>query len=445
MLEQAHSCFWNLEFEFWNLSTGCIIKGMFDATQLRSDFPILDQQVNEFPLVYLDNAATSQKPQSVIDAISHYYAHDNANVHRGVHTLSDRSTHLFEESRRGIADFVGAQPQELILTRNTTEALNGVAYGWADQHLREGDVILTTLMEHHSNIVPWQKVCRRTGASLEFIEITKEGKLDEGDLEQSLKNKEQRIKLVALSHVSNTLGTVNPVAQLVKQIRSIYGQNVKIVIDGAQAVPHLPVNFDSLDADFYAFSGHKMLGPMGIGGLLIKQNLIDSGEFQPWLFGGGMIDEVHQGHTLFHPDSEERFLAGTPDVASASGLAEACRYLTQLDMTTVKEHDQKLVQYAYQQLQMLPEIQLVGPNPLENPETRIGSVAFLYQGIHAHDVAQILDSQGIAVRSGHHCCMPLHKAMGWQATVRASFQVYNTRDDVDRLVEGLGKVKKVFR
>lgn len=416
---------------------------MFDANQLHSDFPILTQEIHGFPLVYLDNAATSQKPQSVIDAVVHYYTHDNANVHRGVHTLSDRATRFFEESRHTIAQFVGAQPQELILTRNTTEALNGVAYGWADQHLSLGDVVLTTLMEHHANLVPWQEVCKRTGAVLEFVNMTDDGLLDRADFQQKIQN--SRIKLVTLTHISNTLGTVNPIEELIAEVRSTYGEKVKVVIDGAQAVPHLPVNFDLLDADFYAFSGHKMLGPMGIGGLLVKQRLIESGEFQPWLFGGGMIDEVHQSQTTFHPDPEERFVAGTPDVASAVGLAEACRYLTDLGMTQVKQHDQDLVQYTYQQLLAIPEVQLVGSNPLDHPDIRLGSVAFLYQGIHAHDVAQILDSQGIAVRSGHHCCMPLHQKMGWQATVRASFQVYNTRDDVDRLVEGLGKVKEVFR
>ena len=414
---------------------------MFNPDQIKQDFPILQRQVHGQPLVYLDSAATSQKPQSVIDAITDYYTQHNANVHRGVHLLSDESSELYERSRRTIAQFFGADQNELILVRNTTEAINGVAYGWADAHLQAGDVILTTLLEHHSDFVVWQEVSRRTGAKLEFLDVDEQGKISLEQLEKKIS--QLPVKLVAMVHVSNATGTLNPIqqaAQLIKTAQKESGQQIRFLVDGAQSAPHLPVNFHQLGADFFVFSGHKMLGPMGVGGLLVKQELLKSEEMRPWLFGGGMIAEVYPDHTLFQGEAWERFTAGTPDVASAVGLAAACDYLTKIGMADVAAHDRSLVKLALTELNKIPELTIIGPQDDE----RIGSVAFIHQRIHAHDVAQILDSAGVAVRSGHHCTMPLHLQFSWQATVRASFHIYNSEADIKALVAGLDKVKQVF-
>lgn len=409
---------------------------MFDPSQIKTDFPILSRRVDDKSLVYLDNAATSQKPQLVIQAISNYYQQHNANVHRGVHQLSEESTDLFEKSRARIARFFGAETDELVLTRNATEAINGIAYGWADRNLKNGDVILTTLMEHHANIVPWQEVCKRTGAQLQFVNITKIGELDLSDLKTKLHK--LPVKLVTFTHVSNVLGTMNPVAEKANIIKK-HNSSIRILVDGAQSAPHLKIDFHKLNVDFFVFSGHKMLAPMGIGAALIKKELLQLGEVQPWFFGGGMIGEVYTDHTIFNENLSDRYIAGTPDVASTVGLAAACDYLDKLNLTEVEQHDRNLVKYALSKLAEIKEVQLVGP--LEN---RVGSVAFIYQNVHAHDVAQVLASEGVAVRSGHHCCMPLHTHFGWQATTRASFQVYTSQEDIDQLVLALKKIKQVF-
>lgn len=417
---------------------------MFDSTRIRQDFPILSRTVHNKPLVYLDNAATAQKPRQVIEAIVEYYTQHNANVHRGVHTLSDESTIVLDQSRHIIAKFFGAQDEELIMVQNTTEGINAVAYGWGDAHLNEGDVIISTLMEHHSDLVVWQELCHRTGAQLVFLDVDEQGRIDLKQLQTMLT--ELPVKLVTVAHVSNTLGTVNPIQDMAQLIKAHRAQ-AKILVDGAQAAPHLPVNFNRLGVDFYIFSGHKMLGPMGSGGLLVKQELLQSNEMKPWLFGGGMIQSVTQAATEFSEDICERFTAGTPDVASTVGLAAACTYLNSIGMSEVERYDRELVAYALGKLAEMPELTLIGPTqPLAENQLldRLSSVAFLYQGVHAHDVAQILDSEGIAVRSGHHCTMPLHLAYKWQATTRASFQVYTTKEEIDSLVASLAKVKKVF-
>ena len=420
---------------------------MLGSQMLKSQFPILSRQVNGKPLVYLDNAATSQKPQSVIDAISNYYIQHNSNVHRGVHKLSDESTRVFEESRHSIAKFFGADPAELIITRNATESINGVAYGWADHQLKEGDVIVTSLMEHHANFVVWQEVAKRTGAKLEFIGVDEQGRLKLDELKQKLET--LPVRLVALVHVSNTTGTVNPIHKIKKLIANNQKETpIRLLLDGAQSAPHMPVNFSQLDVDFYAFSGHKMLAPMGAGGLLVKKELLESGEMQPWLFGGGMIFSVLPEETEYNPDLADRFTAGTPDVASIVGLAAACEYLKKLEMRKVEQHDRELVLYALEKLSKIPEIKIIGPTqPLQAGQSldRLGSVAFIHQTAHAHDVAQILDSQGVAVRSGHHCTMPLHNHFKWQATTRASFSVYSSKSDVDVLIKGLAKINQVFK
>lgn len=410
---------------------------MFDPQTLKSDFPILTKQVHGKPLVYLDSAATSQKPRSVIQAITHYYENSNANVHRGVHQLGDESTKAFHTARKTIAQFFGAQPEELITVRNTTEALNQVAYTWGEAHVQANDVIIVSQLEHHSNLVPWQELAHRKQARLIYIPVTEQGTFDLSFFD-TYNFKNNSVKIMAFSHVSNTLGYLAPVSEIIQKIRQLSPQT-KIVIDGAQAAPHLPINFDEFGADFYAVSAHKMLGPMGIGGLLVKKDLLQ--DLPPFLFGGGMIAEVAEQETTFAEDLEERFTAGTPDVASLVAWTAACEYLQNLGMSNVQHHDQELVAYALEKLKQIPELQIIGPL---DPNQRVGSVTFVYKNVHAHDVGQVLDSEGIAVRSGHHCTMPLHTKFGWQATVRASFNVYNSTEDIDALIVALGKVKKVF-
>jgi len=421
---------------------------MFDPICIQQDFPILSQLVAGKKLVYLDNAATTQKPEVVIDAISEYYRTSNANVHRGIHTLGDTSTRLFEQSRQTIATFLGAHTDELIFCRNTTEALNGVAYGWADHNLATGDVILVSLQEHHSNLVVWQEVAQRTGAAVEFIALSVDGTLDLDLFALQIKHFNHKIKLIALTHVSNTLGIINPISEILYSIKVQFSsQNrPKIVLDAAQSVPHIPINFSSLGVDFLAFSGHKMLAPMGSSGLIVKKEILESGQMQPWLFGGGMIDSVTAEKTNFAESITDRFTAGTPDVASAVGLAAACEYLQKIGMHSVFEHDHELVSYTLEELKKFPHLTVIGPTTagtLEKPE-RIGSVAFIYEGVHAHDVAQVLSNEGVAVRSGHHCTMPLHLHFKWQATTRISFQIYTTKQDIDDCIVALKKVATVF-
>lgn len=409
---------------------------IFDPASIKKDFPLLMHQENE-NLVYLDNAATSQKPQCVLDALTDYYVHSTSNVHRGVHALSDASTSAWENARLTIARFFGAQEEELILTRNTTEAINGFVYGWADQHLKPGDTILVTQMEHHANFVPWQQAAKRTGATFLVCPVLKDGTLDMHAFESLLN---PTVKVVSFVHVSNTLGTINPVKTIATMVAS-KAPDALLVLDAAQSAPHMPLSFADLGVDVLAASGHKMLGPMGAGVLLVKKSLLDKEIVKPWLFGGGMIAAVTEQSTRFHPEPAERFTAGTPDVASAVGLAAACTYLSDLGMEVVEAHDKALVTYALEKLQNRSDVTLVGPT---DPAKRLGCVTFIHSSVHAHDVAQILDSEGVAVRSGHHCTMPLHTAFGWQATVRASFQVYTSYEDVDKLCIALDKVAQVF-
>lgn len=404
----------------------------------KQDFPIF----KTYPqLSYLDNSATTQKPQVVLDAINNYYTTSCANVHRGVHTLSDLSTTAFDQSKEKIANFFGAKNHELIITRNATEALNGIAYGWAADNLKADDVILVSLMEHHANIVPWQELGKKNQTQLVFIKLTEDGQIDLVDFENKLNTFKEKIKLVSLIHVSNTLGTLNPIGEITALIKK-HKINCRIAIDGAQSAPHLKINFSKMGVDFYAFSGHKMLGPMGIGGLIVKEELLQSEEMKPWLFGGGMIESVCQDQTIFNSDLNEKFVAGTPDVASVVGLAAACDYLNRIGMDKIEDHERQLTTYALQELTKIPEIKIIGPL---DPEKRLSSVAFVYNGVHAHDVAQVLNQNEVAVRSGHHCTMPLHLSCGWIATVRASFSVYSTMEDIDRLVLAIKKVKTIFK
>ena len=412
---------------------------MLDTIQVRRDFPILKREINGHPLVYLDSGATSQKPSQVLEAERNYYEQHNANVHRGAHTLGDEATLLLAESRQATAKFIGASDQEIIFVRNTTEAINLVAYSWGLDNLKEGNVIVTTLMEHHANLVPWQEVGRRTGAKVEVVGLTPDGQVDMDDYRNKLK---LHPKLVSFVQVSNALGTINPVAEMTKLAHKV---GAVVLVDGAQAVPHMRVDIGEIGCDFYAFSGHKMLGPMGIGVLWGKRALLE--KMSPFLTGGGMINEVYTDHSTW-AELPEKFEAGTPNVAGAVGLMSAIKYLEKLGlpaqagMDNVREHDKQLVAYSIQQLQKIKEIRILGP---KDSSQRSGSVSFEYQGVHAHDIAAILDSQGVAVRSGHHCTMPLHNSLGVVASIRASFNVYTTKGDIDALVEALKKVKEVFK
>ena len=412
---------------------------MFDPGQVKQDFPILKRKINGHPLVYLDSGATSQKPEQVLQAERDYYEAHNANVHRGAHTLGDEATGLLEKARQTTAKFINGKEQEVIFVRNTTEAINLVAYSWGAENLGKGDVVVTTLMEHHANFVPWQEVCRRSGARMEVVGVSKEGEIEMSDYRAKLKLKP---KLVAFTQVSNALGTINPVAQMIKLAHKA---GALVLIDGAQAVPHMGVNVSKLGCDFYAFSGHKMLSPMGIGVLWGRKSILE--KMSPFLTGGGMISEVYADHSTW-AELPDKFEAGTPNVAGAVGLASAIEYLEKLGlpagkagMDAVREHDKQIVGYSLEVLSKLPNIKILGT---KDSELRSGSVSFEYTGVHAHDVATILDSEGVAIRSGHHCAMPLHNRLGVVASVRASFNVYTTKEDIDALVSALDKVKKIF-
>ena len=399
--------------------------------QLRADFPILQERVNGHPLVYLDSAATSQKPQQVIEAISDYYLHANANVHRGVHALGERATEVFESAREEVARFVGADPRGLIFVRNTTEGLNLVSQAFARPRLGPGDRIVATLMEHHSNLVPWQQVREQTGCQLEFIGLTPEGRLD---LEEAARLLREPTRLLAVTHVSNVLGTINPIAELA---RMAHREGIVVCVDGAQAVPHLPVNLAELGADFYAFSGHKMLGPTGIGALWGRPQLLE--EMPPFLTGGSMISVVRLEATTFD-EIPHKFEAGTPDIGGTAGLRAAVAYLTGVGMEAIRRHEEELTDYALEALSEIPGLVQYGPRG----DDRAGVVSFNLKGVHPHDVGTILDREGVAVRAGHHCCQPLMRHLGVAATTRASFHLYNRPYEVDSLVRGLGEVARVF-
>jgi len=399
----------------------------------RDDFPILDQTIHgDKSIIYLDSAATSQKPKKVIDSISEYYEQSNANVHRGIHTLAEKATADYESTRERIAKFIGAaDPRTLIFTRNTTESINLVAKTWGHANLEAGDLILISEMEHHSNLVPWYVLAEEKNLRIKFIPFGDDWKLDQNTFHQMLK---EEPKLLALTHMSNVLGTINPVKQMIADARKA---GAVTLIDGAQSVPHLPVNVTDLDADFYAFSAHKMCGPTGIGALYGKRTLLES--MPPFLGGGDMIRKVtYSGFTT--NELPYKFEAGTPSIAQAIGFGAAVDYLSEIGMDAVFAHEQKLSNYAFEALSDVNGLTLLGPAPSER-----GAVfSFTLQGIHPHDVAQILDQDGIAVRAGHHCAMPLHEKLHLPATTRASMYLYNSEKDIDLLVEGIHRVKKVF-
>ena len=405
-----------------------------DAAALRADFPILRREIHGRPLVYLDSASSSQKPQVVIDAMTDYYEQRNANVHRGIYTIAEEATAAYESARVAVARFINApDSHEVIFTRNATEAINLVAYSWGRRNVGRGDQIILTEMEHHANLVPWQLLVQEVDGDLEFIPITDDGVLRLDVFEVLLRLKP---KLVAFTHVSNALGTINPVREMVDMA---HAAGALVLIDGAQGVPHLPVDVQALGCDFYAFSGHKMLGPMGSGALWARRELLE--EMPPFLSGGDMIREVHLRRSEFN-DIPYKFEAGTPSVGDAIGLGVAAEYLAGIGMDAVREHERDLVTYALDVLpREVPGIELYGPL---DRDLRGGVVPFNLPGIHPHDVAQVLDRAGIAVRAGHHCTMPLHERLDLAATARASFSVYTTRDDIDALARGLTEVQRVF-
>ncbi|MFS8899985.1 cysteine desulfurase [Synechococcus sp. H60.2] len=404
------------------------------AAQVRLDFPILQRQINGQPLIYFDNAATSQKPLAVLQAMDHYYRHSNANVHRGVHTLGNEATEAYEGAREKIARFVHApSPQELIYTRNASEAINLVAYSWGMSTLERGDEIILSVMEHHSNLIPWQFVAQKTGACLKFIRITAEGELDLEHYRSLLGN---RTRLVAVTHVSNMLGSINPVQEVIA-LAHHYG--AKVLLDACQSVPHMPVDVQALDCDWLAFSGHKMCGPTGIGVLYGKRELLRA--MPPFLGGGEMIAEVDWDHATY-ADIPHKFEAGTPAIAQAVGLGAAVDYLSQIGLERVHAHEQKLTARLLEGIQRLPGITVYGP---KDPARRAGLVSFAVEGIHPHDLSTLLDEQGIAIRAGHHCTQPLHRHLQVQSTARASVYLYNTLAEVDRFLEVLAEAVAFFR
>lgn len=405
----------------------------FDVMRVRADFPVLHQRIYDGrPLVYLDNAATTQKPKAVIDRIRDFYTRENANIHRGVHYLSQQASDAYDEARRLVADFIGAlDPSQVIFTRGTTESINLVAATYGRQHLGEGDEIVLSAMEHHSNIVPWQLLCEEKGARLRVVPVDTQGMLDLEALAQSLT---ERTRLVAIAHVSNALGTVNPVREI---IQMAHAQGIPVLVDGAQAVQHLVVNVAELDCDFYCFSGHKMYGPTGIGILYGKAAWLES--MPPYQGGGDMIERVTFEHTTFNR-LPYKFEAGTPHIAGAIGLGAAVAYLNSLGRTAVAAYEDELLQYATERLQEIPGLRLIGTAP-----HKVSVLSFVIDGVHPYDAGTLLDQMGIAVRTGHHCAQPLMDWLGLSGTIRASLALYNTREEIDALVTALYRVIRLLR
>ncbi|EAG9729217.1 cysteine desulfurase [Listeria monocytogenes] len=406
---------------------------MIDIQKIRADFPILAQEINEKPLAYLDNAATSQKPKQVIEALTHYYEFDNANVHRGVHTLAARATDAYESARGKVAKFIHAREvAEIIFTRGTTSAINLVVDSYAEANIEAGDEIVISYLEHHSNLIPWQQLAKRKGAVLKYIELEEDGTIS---VEQAKKTIGEKTKIVALAHVSNVLGTITPM----KEIAAIAHQfGAVILVDGAQAVPHMEVDVVDLDADFYAFSGHKMMAPTGIGALYGKRELLDA--MEPTEFGGEMIDFVE----LYDSTWKElpwKFEAGTPIIGGAIALGAAIDYLAEVGLANIHAHEQVLASYAIEEMSKIEGITIYGP---KDASKRCGLVTFNLEGAHPHDIATILDEDGIAIRAGHHCAQPLMKWLDVSSTARASFYIYNTKEEIDALIDGLKLTKEYF-
>lgn len=396
---------------------------------IRKDFPILQRKIHGKPLVYFDNAATSQKPKQVIDAITNYYQNHNANVHRSIHQLGEEATSEYEGAREKVADFINAPLSEnVIFTKNSTEGLNLLAYSLT-ANLKKGDEIVISQLEHHSNFVPWQQLAKQKGLKLKFIKINKNIELDEESIK---KNITKKTKIVSVNHISNAIGTINDVEKITK---IAHENNALMIVDGSQSVPHMPVDVKKIDSDFYVFTGHKMLGPTGIGVLYGKKEMLEN--MQPFLYGGEMISEVKFDDTTFNK-LPWKFEAGTPNIAEAIGLGAAIDYLKKIGMEKINEHDSALTQYALEKLKKIKDVTVYGP------KERCAILSFNVKGVHAHDVSQILDSEGVAIRAGHHCCMPLMSVLGIGSTARASFYLYNTEEEVDVFIKAIHKVKRIF-
>ena len=408
----------------------------YSLEEIRKDFPVLNRRVrDDKKLVYLDNAATTQKPNQVIDAISDYYKNHNSNIHRAVHALAEESTEAFELTRDKVAEFLNIQDsQEIIFTKGTTEAINLVANAWGRDNVKEGDIIVTTEYEHHSNIVPWQLLTQDKKAQLKYIDIDDNGELKLEQLDDYLAT--GKVKLVACSHTSNVLGTISPVKEIVSKCKNA---GAKIVIDGAQAVPHMKVDLSELDCDFYAFSAHKMLGPTGVGVLWAKKEILQ--EMTPYQGGGDMIREVHKYETTWN-DLPYKFEAGTPNIADVIGFKNAIEYLQKIGMDNIREHEKELTKYALERMEKVPGITLYGVKDLEK---RGGVISFNFNDVHPHDVGTIIDKDGVAIRSGHHCAQVLMEKLNVAATNRASFYVYTTKEEIDVLISSLESVAKVFK
>ena len=404
-----------------------------DPATIRREFPTLEQSVNGRPLVYLDNAATSQKPRVVLDALQAYYENDNSNVHRGIHELSRRATVAYEESRAKVADWVGAaEPAEIIWTRGTTEAINLVSTAWGLDNVKEGDEILISVLEHHSNIIPWQLLARRTGAVIKYIELDEQGRWILDELPRLLTD---RTKVVAISHVSNALGTVNPVKRVAAAAHEV---GALVLVDGAQGAVHMKVDVQDLGVDCYAFSGHKMCGPTGIGALWARRDLLDS--MEPYQGGGEMIHFVGRDESSW-ATVPHKFEAGTPNIAGAIGMGAAIDFLSGVGMDAIAKHEHELLEYALERMNAVDGIRIYGP---QSPDEHSALISFTLGDAHPHDISTILDSEGIAVRAGHHCAQLAMQHFGISATARASIYLYNTESDIDRLIEGLEQVRSIF-
>ncbi len=405
----------------------------FNAYEIRSDFPIFSRKVNGKPLIYLDNAATSQKPRRVIDGLKSYYENNNSNIHRGVHTLSYESTVMYEDAHKKVAGFIGASDwKEIVFTRNATESLNLIAYSWGLHNLDKGDEVLISIMEHHSNIVPWQMLCQARGIVLKFIDVDEKGNLDLESFERLLTDK---TRVVSIIHVSNVLGVVNPINYISKKARE---RGAILIIDAAQSVPHINLNVKELDCDFLVASGHKMLGPTGIGFLYGKKALLES--MEPFLFGGDMISTVTKEKSTWN-ELPWKYEAGTPNIAGGIGLGLAIDYLENIGLEQIEEHESELLDYTLNNLKQLPWLEIY--TPLEGQ--RVGVVSFNVKGVHPHDVAGVMDEDGIAVRSGHHCTQPLMNRLNIEYALRASFYLYNTKEEIDQFLISLKRAYKIFK
>ena len=406
------------------------------AAKTRSDFPILHQQVHDKPLVYLDNAATSQKPVAVLDALEHYYRRDNSNVHRGIHTLSARATDAYEGARDKVAAFVNAaHREEIVFTRNASEAINLVAYAWGLDNLKAGDEIILSVMEHHSNLIPWQMMAQRTGAVLRFVELTE---TETFDLDQYKTLLSDRTKLVSIVHVSNTLGCINPVEEIT---RLAHEQGAKVLIDACQSAPHMTLDVQVLDCDWLVASGHKMCGPTGIGFLYGKKDVLRS--MNPFLGGGEMIADVFLDHSTYS-DVPHKFEAGTPAIGEAIALGAAIDYLNAIGLDAIADYEHELTAYLFKQLNAIPEVRIYGPQPQADGSGRAALASFTTGAVHAHDLSTILDQAGVAIRAGHHCTQPLHRLVGAQSTARASLYFYNTYEDIDAFIASLKETIEFF-